>query len=353
VGELSAFEVQRLAPSGPTTLTLSDPATGRSGTLTDDRTAGAGDGVILFAFYAGDPTPVPRGGEFLDILLTDPGPDDHVTLRYRPGLGPGTYEIRYFDPASGRWLPAPAAVRFDAATGVLTVAFTDARVFGGTVFAIGLVSAVPVTVVVAPPVAQADPPAPALPGPGTASDVAPGVRESIAFVSQTQLTVGLTAAPDRQLATAGTTQGVQPAGASTGKAGNSAVALTGAADDPAVRGEEWWELMDEEDIRFWLGIARGPAGVDSPAPTPLVESAVAEATLAPPAPPTPAAAVRVDPSHALGKGEPTHPTGTADAAFASPHLLGLALSAPSLGWALGRPRRGGRARRPKGFVPRP
>lgn len=219
---VAALATRRFAPGETGTVEVVNPATGQSGQVLLRRSEHADpDGAALVALYSSDPTGGTQAGEFFDVQMRHPHPEDVIEISYQsPLLRQGNVQIRYVDPATGvRVLIADSDITFDRAAGRVTVRIGNPKLLTGTVFTVSLASApVTTTATVAPPVAQA-----------STSGSGESTRASVALTSRTQLSLTVTAAQDRSLAPTGSTAGVSSGGVPIGSGGT----LTSGGTSPA------------------------------------------------------------------------------------------------------------------------
>lgn len=224
------------------------------GRLEIEQPLGAANAAVATLIeYSSNPRPefLPDEGEFLDLNVRLAEPGSTATLVFKPqtagqrfavyrldetGQTPQRVFVGFFTPDENGFITVPLSV------------FLGAGQLGNTVFTVSLVKPVTQTGTVTGPTAQA----------GTGDQAA--LSQSATFISQTQLSLGVTTAQARQLAPAGTARGVTTAAtsglgsafsASSGDDTEEGVDGTGIAfvgDEPGQRGRPrpWWALWHED-----------------------------------------------------------------------------------------------------------
>jgi Nidogen-like len=233
----------------PTTESLTDPSTGTTASI-----QAQGEAQVFLGFYTQNPSSnTTRTGQFLDIQIGNPQGLTSLILTITP-QGPGPFEIGFLNSA-GRWVNVPYTV---LPNGDLQVVFTDFTIFNNTVFVVSLANAVAQPTILTSATARANTTT------STASDVGPGVVQTLSFTSTTQLSVTVSAAEDSQEIRTSNIQG-SPSTSSSPGAGKRLAPLLDGDDQNLEQQALWFQYGDEAP--WWLTAPVQQAGKqDTPMP---------------------------------------------------------------------------------------
>ncbi len=217
-------------------------------------TGSATPATFQFALYASNPAtqvalPVQAVKTF-DLQVADPAAGDLFTFQWKPKNSKGPFYLYYLN--TQHTPPQYTAVTqatftvdpSDPQFMICTIPLQDVPV-SGTVFSISLSNAVTQPTPVTPPLAAANTGAA-----NTASDINPGVVQTLNFMSRTQTSLTVTATTDSQQTGSGNSQGVQQ-GVATTDGHRERSSLKDPAGNMSLEEQAWWFQFGDEQPWFF------------------------------------------------------------------------------------------------------